>query len=158
MPSATKLVPEGLHSVTPHLTVRNGLDMLEFYKSAFGAHELRTSLSPDGKSLLHAEIQIGDSRLFVNDEFPGMGSLSPLSTNGTSVTLTIYVQDVDALYERAVAAGAKVVMPLTDQFWGDRYGVIADPSGHHWALASHVRDVSPEELKQATSAFSETST
>jgi uncharacterized glyoxalase superfamily protein PhnB len=146
-------VPEGFHTVTPHLTVRDGAAMIEFYKRAFGAAELRRSVAPDGKSLLHAELQIGDSRVLMNDEFPGMGASSPLGLNGSSVTLHLYVEDVDSLFKRAVDAGAKVVMPLADQFWGDRYGVVEDPSGHRWALASHVEEMNPEKMKQATEAL-----
>jgi PhnB protein len=153
MPTPVKRIPEGMHTITPHLTVRNGVEMIEFYKKAFGAKEVRRSVAPDGKSLLHADLQIGDSRMLMNDEFPQMGSFAPSGPNGSSVTITLYVEDVDALYNRAVQAGAKVVMPLTDQFWGDRYSVVTDPSGHRWALSSHVRDVSPEELKQATANF-----
>ena len=144
-----KPVPEGHHTVTPHLTVRDGMKLIEFYKQAFGAKEQRRSVTPDGKSLLHAELSIGDSRIFLNDEFPEMGARSPLGTNGTPVQLHLYVEDVDSLYQSALSAGAKVVMPLADQFWGDRYGVVEDPSGHRWALASHVRDMAPDQLKQA---------
>jgi PhnB protein len=151
MAAPVKRVPEGLHTVTPHLTVREGAKLIEFYKQAFGAKELRRSVAPDGKALLHAEIQIGDSRVFLNDEFPGMGACAPQGGNGAPVHMHLYVEDVDSLYQRAVDAGAKVVMPLADQFWGDRYAVVEDPSGHRWALASHVQDMSPEQLKQATS-------
>lgn len=147
-----KRTPEGFHTVTPHLTVRDGMKLIEFYKQAFGAKEVRRSMAPDGKSLMHADLQIGDSRIFLNDEFPEMGALSPLANNHTHtpVQIHLYVEDVDSLYESAVNAGAKVVMPLADQFWGDRYGVVEDPSGHRWALASHTRDMTPEQLKQAT--------
>jgi PhnB protein len=149
MPAPVKRVPEGHHTVTPHLTVRDGTRLIEFYKQAFGAKELRRSVAPDGTSLLHAELSIGDSRIFLNDEFPEMGARSPLATNGTPVQIHLYVEDVDSLYQSAVSAGAKVVMPLADQFWGDRYGVVEDPSGHRWALASHVRDMTPDQTKQA---------
>jgi len=149
MPGPVKRVPEGLHTVTPHLTVRDGLRLIEFYKQAFGAKELRRSVAPDGKSLLHADLQIGDSRIFLNDAFPEMGARSPLDIGGTPVQIHLYVEDVDALYQSATTAGAKVVMPLADQFWGDRYGVVEDPSGHMWALASHIRDVTPEQTKEA---------
>ena len=153
MAAAVKPIPEGLHTITPHLTVRDGAKLIEFYKQAFGAKEIRRSVTPDGKSLLHAELQIGDSRLFLNDEFPEMGAHSPLGTNGTPVQIHLYVEDVDSLYQRAVSAGAKVVMPLADQFWGDRYGVVEDPSGHRWALASHVQDMTPEQMKQAAATL-----
>jgi len=153
MAAPVKPIPEGLHTITPHLTVRDGAKLIEFYKRAFGAKEIRRSVTPDGKSLLHAELQIGDSRLFLNDEFPEMGACSPLGTNGKPVQIHLYVEDVDSLYQRAVSAGARVVMPLADQFWGDRYGVVEDPSGHRWALASHVRDMTPEQMKQAAAAM-----
>jgi PhnB protein len=149
MPAPVERVPEGFHTVTPHLTVRDGMKLIEFYKQAFGAKEWRRSVAPDGKSLLHAELSIGDSRIFLNDEFPEMGALSPLGTNGTPVQIHLYVEDVDSLYQSALSAGAKVVMPLADQFWGDLYGVVEDPSGHRWALASHVRDMTPDQMKQA---------
>jgi uncharacterized glyoxalase superfamily protein PhnB len=156
MAGPAKRVPEGLHTITPHLTVRDGAKLIEFYKQAFGAKEIRRSVTPDGKSLLHAEIQIGDSRVFLNDEFPEMGARSPLATNGTPVHIHVYVDDVDALFEKATKAGAKVVMPLADQFWGDRYGIVEDPSGHRWSLASHIRDVTPEQsAKAAAEIFSE---
>ena len=153
MPLPVKRVPDGHHTVTPHLTVRDGAKLIEFYKQAFGAKELRRSLAPDGTSLLHAELQIGDSRIFLNDEFPEMGARSPLATNNTSMQIHLYVEHVDSHYESAVNAGANVVMPLTDQFWGDRYGVVEDPSGHRWALASHIRDMTPDQMKQAAEAI-----
>jgi PhnB protein len=133
--------------------VRDGSKLIEFYTQAFGARELRRSVAPDGKSILHAELQIGDSRIFLNDEFPEMGARSPLGQAGTPVQIHLYVEDVDTLFEQAVRAGAQVVMPLADQFWGDRYGVVEDPAGHRWALASHVQDKSPEQVKQAASAM-----
>jgi len=153
MHDSVQRVPAGFHTVTPHLTVRSGVEMIEFYKRAFGAKELRRSVAPDGKSLLHADLQIGDSRVLLNDEFPQMGAVSPLGLNSTPVTIHLYVEDVDSLYQQALGAGAKVVMPLADQFWGDRYGVVEDPSGHRWALASHVRDMSPEQMKAAAEAI-----
>jgi PhnB protein len=150
MPSPVKRVPEGQHTVSPHLTVRDGVQIIEFYKQAFGAKEVRRSLAPDGKSLLHAEIQIGDSRIFLNDEFPQMNMACPLARGGTSVVIHLYVEDVDSLYRQAVDAGAKVIMPLADQFWGDRYAVVEDPSGHYWSMASHVQDMTQEQMKKAS--------
>jgi PhnB protein len=150
MPDPIKRVPEGFHTVSPHLTVRDGAKIIEFYTRAFGAKEIRRSLAPDGKTLLHAELQIGDSRVFVNGEFPEMDMVCPLERRGTSVVIHLYVEDVDSLYRQAVHAGAKVVMPLADQFWGDRYGVVEDPSGHRWSMASHVRDMTQEQMKQAS--------
>jgi PhnB protein len=153
MPSPVKRVPEGSHTVSPHLVVRDGVKMIEFYTKAFGAKEIRRSLAPDGKSLLHAELQIGDSKIFVNDEFPQMNAVCPLTRGGTSVVIHLYVEDVDTLFNQALAAGAKVVMPLADQFWGDRYGVVEDPSGHQWSMASHVQDMTQEQLKAASAAM-----
>src|SRR5262249_31232324 len=152
MAASVKPVPEGLHTVTPHLTVRDASKLIDFYTRAFGAKEVRRSVTPDGKLILHADLQICDSRIFLNDEFPEMGASSPLGTGGTPVQLHLYVEDVDTLFERAVRAGATVVMPLADQFWGDRYGVLEDPSGHRWAVASRIKDVSAEQLKQGAAA------
>jgi PhnB protein len=148
MATPTRRVPEGCHSVSPHLVARGGAQALEFYKKAFGAKEIRRSAMPDGK-LLHAEMQFGDSRFYLNDEFPEMGAHSPQSLKGTPVTIHLWSEDVDSLYKQATAAGAQVVMPLADQFWGDRYGVVRDPFGHHWSMASHVKDLTPEQLKKA---------
>ncbi len=153
MASQVKRVPDGFHTITPHLVVRGAAEAIDFYKKAFGALEMGRHLGPDGK-IMHAMMQIGTSRFFLNDEFPHMGCLSPQALNGSPVTLSLYVEDVDGLYAQATKAGAKVVMPLADQFWGDRYGVVADPFGHQWALASHVNDFSPEEMKKnAEAAF-----
>lgn len=148
-------VPEGFHTLTPHLTVKGASQAIEFYKKAFGAEEITRVPGPDGKSLMHARIKIGDSPLMLNDEFPEMGGLGPLSLGGTPVTVHIYVEDVDTVFNQAVAAGAKVRMPLADMFWGDRYGVLTDPFGHNWSLAAHKEDLTPEELsKRAQAAFS----
>jgi PhnB protein len=149
MASPVKRVPEGFHTVSPHLTVRDGAKMIEFYTRALGANEIRRSLAPDGKALLHAELQIGDSRVFLNGEFPEMDMVCPLERRGTSVVIHLYVEDVDSLYKQAVDAGAKVLMPLADQFWGDRYGVIEDPSGHRWSMATHIEDRTQEQMKKA---------
>ena len=148
MAAAVRKIPEGCHTIAPHLTVRDGAGMIEFYKKAFGAKEIRRSQGPGG-NILHAEIQIGDSRVFLNDEFPEMGAVSPLSLKGTAVTVHIWSEDVDKIYNQALAAGAKVVMPLADQFWGQRYGVISDPSGHNWSLGMMVKDMTPDELQKA---------
>jgi uncharacterized glyoxalase superfamily protein PhnB len=152
MANAIKRVPKGFHTVTPHLVVRGASEAIEFYKKAFGARELHRAPGPDGKSLMHAEIQIGDSYIFLNDEFPEMGSVSPLGLKGTAVTIHLYVEDVDQLYQQAVKAGAKVTMPLADQFWGDRYGIVTDPYGHQWSMASHVKDMTPEQMQKAAAA------
>jgi len=129
--------------------VRGAAEAIEFYKKAFGARELHRAPGPDGKSILHAEIQIGDSYIFLNDEYPDMGAVSPLALKGTPVAIHLYVEDVDSLFQQAVKAGAKVAMPLADQFWGDRYGQVADPYGFNWSIAAHVKEVSPEEMQRA---------
>src|SRR5947209_12036422 len=123
MPEQVKAVPPGFHTLTPHLVVRNAEQALEFYKNAFGAEVLHVAHMPDGK-VMHASLRIGDSMLMLNDEFPDYGTLSPLSTGGTAVTIHIYTENVDAAFNRAVSAGAQVKMPVADQFWGDRYGVV----------------------------------
>ena len=143
-----KRVPDGFHRVTPHLTVRDAPMMIDFYKKAFGAVEKRRAPGPDGKSIMHAELRIGDSIIFLNDEFPEMGALSPLDAKSTAVTLHLYVEDADKQFQQALSAGAQVVMPLSDQFWGDRYGIVKDPSGHHWSIGSHMEDLTPEQMKE----------
>jgi PhnB protein len=148
MSDQVKAVPPGFHTLTPHLTVRNAEQALEFYKKAFGAEIGNVAHMPDGK-VMHASLKIGDSQLMLNDEMPEFGALSPLSLNGNSpVTIHIYTENVDHAFNRAVSAGAKVSMPLMDQFWGDRYGVVTDPYGHKWSLASHVKDLSQEEMER----------
>src|SRR5215467_8671161 len=142
-----KAIPAGFHTLTPHLTVRDADKALDFYKNALGAEVLNVARTPDGR-VLHAMLRIGDSPLMLNDEFPEMGGLSPLSTGGSGVTIHIYTENVDQAFDRAVNAGAKVKMPLMDQFWGDRYGIVTDPFGHSWSLATHVKDLSPEEMQQ----------
>lgn len=145
--SEVKAVPQGFHTITPHLTVRNAAQAIEFYKNAFGAEVL--SVMKDGDAVMHASLKIGDSMLMLNDEYPQMGCLSPQSANGTSVVLHIYTENVDDFFNRAVSAGATVTMPLMDQFWGDRYGQVVDPYGHKWSLAAHVRDMSADEMRKA---------
>jgi len=145
-------VPEGHHTITPHLVVKGATQAIDFYKKAFGAKELHRHAGPDGSSIMHAALQIGDSRLFLNDEFPGMGVTSPLAMGGTPVTIHLYVEDVDAVFGQAVQAGAQVVMPLADQFWGDRYGMVIDPFGHRWSIASQVQELTPEQLRKAAAA------
>ncbi len=147
MPEQVKAVPPGFHTLTPHLVVRKAEQALEFYKNAFGAEVLHVAHMPDGK-VMHASLRIGDSMLMLNDEFPDYGTLSPLSTGGSAVTIHIYTENVDAAFNRAVSAGAQVKMPLADQFWGDRYGVVADPFGHKWSLGAHIKDMSPEEMQR----------
>jgi PhnB protein len=143
-----KAVPTGFHTLTPHLTVRDADKALEFYKNALGAEILHVARMPDGR-VMHAGLRIGDSMLMLNEEMPEYGGLSPLSVGGTGVTIHIYTENVDDAFNRAVSAGAKVAMPLMDQFWGDRYGIVTDPFGHKWSVASHVKDLSPEEMQRA---------
>jgi PhnB protein len=144
-----KSVPEGFHTITPYMTVRNAARAIEFYKQAFGAVEKGGIMkSPDGK-VAHAELQIGDSILMLGDEFPQMGALSPQSTGGAGMGLHIYVEDVDSAFDRAVKAGATVEMPVADMFWGDRYGKLADPFGHKWSIGTHKHDVTMEEMEEA---------
>jgi uncharacterized glyoxalase superfamily protein PhnB len=143
-----KPVPEGMHSVTPHLVCAGAADAIEFYEKAFGAVEVARLPGPDGK-LMHAMIRIGDSAVMLVDEMPEWGALGPKSLKGSPVTVHLYVDNADATVERAVKAGAKVTMPLDDMFWGDRYGKLVDPFGHHWSIGTHVRDVSMEEMQQA---------
>jgi uncharacterized glyoxalase superfamily protein PhnB len=148
MSTKVQAVPQGFHTLTPHLVVRGAEKAIEFYKKAFGAELLGdVAKMPDGK-VMHAMLRIGDSFLMLNDEMPEHGALSPLSGGSSSVTIHIYTDNVDTAFDRATSAGAKVKMPLMDQFWGDRYGVVNDPFGHQWSLATHVKDLSPEEMKQ----------
>ena len=143
-----KPIPDGMHSVTPHLICAGAADAIEFYKKAFGAVDLGRLPGPKGR-LMHAAIRIGDSTVMLVDEMPEWGAFGPKSLKGSPVTIHLYVQDVDASVARAVAAGAKITMPLDDMFWGDRYCKVEDPFGHHWSIATHVREVSPEEMQQA---------
>jgi PhnB protein len=141
-------IPAGMHTVTPHLVCAGAAEAIEFYKKAFNAVEADRMPGPEGK-LMHAHIRIGDSPVLLVDEFPEWGVFSPKTLKGSPVTIHLYVEDVDAFTQRAVAAGAKVTMPLEDTFWGDRYGKLEDPFGHHWSVATHIRDVSSEELQRA---------
>jgi PhnB protein len=145
-------VPEDFHTITPQLAVKGVAEAIDWYTKALGANELLRNLAPDGKSIMHSELLLGDSRFFVVDEFPG-SMVSPASLGGTSVTLHLYVQDVDALFGRAVAAGATVLMPVADQFWGDRYGILKDPFGHRWSIASRIEDLSPKALQARAAAW-----
>ena len=141
-------IPPGMHSVTPHLVCAGAAGAIAFYKKAFNAQELAQLAGPDGK-LMHGLIKIGDSALMLVDEYPQWDSLGPKARNGTSVTLHLYVEDADAQFKQAIDAGCSVRLPLADMFWGDRYGIVQDPFGHLWSIATHVRDVSPEEIRAA---------
>jgi PhnB protein len=147
-----KPVPDGYHTVTPYLTVRDAARAIEFYKQAFGAKERGAMKGPDGK-VIHAEIMIGDSIIMLADEFPQFGSLSPQSVGGSGSGLHIYLEDVDSAFDRAVEAGAKVEMPVADMFWGDRYGKLSDPFGHKWSIGTHKADLSGEEIERAQHDF-----
>ncbi len=149
--SQVQAIPEGMHSLTPHLVCRGAAAAIEFYGRAFGAIELFRLPGPDGR-LIHACVRIGDSQLFLVDEMPEHGALGPQALNGTPVTLHLQVEDADAAFARAVQAGATVSMPLADMFWGDRYGQLVDPFGHHWSIATHVRDVRADEMVAAMKA------
>jgi PhnB protein len=138
-------VPEDFQTITPQLVVKGVAEAIAWYTRAFGANELLRNTAPDGASIMHSELLLGDSRFFVVDEFPD-SMVSPKTLGGTSVTLHLYVRDVDAMFARAVAAGATVVMPVADRFWGDRYGILADPFGHRWSIASRIEDLSPNAL------------
>jgi uncharacterized glyoxalase superfamily protein PhnB len=143
-----KPIPEGYHTLTPYFTVRDAVRAIEFYKQAFGAQERGVMKGPDGK-VMHAELKIGDSIVMLADEFPEFGAVAPESGGSTSMGLHIYVDNVDQAFDRAVNAGAKVEMPVSDQFWGDRYGKLRDPFGHKWSIATHVKDMSADEMKQS---------
>lgn len=140
-----KPIPDGMHTVTPHLVCAGAAEAIEFYKKAYNAVEITRIPGQQGK-LLHAHVRIGDSSVMLVDEFPEWNSFGPKALKGSSVTIHLYVEDADAFVKRAIEGGAKVIMPIADTFWGDRYGVLEDPFGHRWSVATHVRDVSSEEL------------
>jgi PhnB protein len=142
-------IPKGYHSVTPVLTVKGAEQAIEFYKKAFGAKELNRAYMPGGNIILHAEIQIGDSRIMLNDEFPEMNCKSPQSVGGASTALYVYVKDVEKIFTQAPAAGATVTMPVMDAFWGDTTGQLIDPYGHVWSFASRKRNLSSKEMQKA---------
>jgi uncharacterized glyoxalase superfamily protein PhnB len=148
--SATKVqpIPSGMHTVTPHLVCAGAAEAIDFYKKAFNAVELTRLPGQDGK-IMHASIRIGDSTVMLADEFPNWGSLGPKALKGSPVVIHLYVEDADKFADNAVAAGAKLTMPVADMFWGDRYGQLEDPFGHRWSIGTHVRDVTPEEMQKA---------
>ncbi len=150
MAKAAKAVPEGYRTVTPTLTLDNAAQSIDWYKKAFGAEEKSRSVGPDGK-IMHAEIKIGDSIIMVNDVM--MGMKGPRAFGGSPAGLWLYVENSDALFKRAVDAGAKVEMPLDNQFWGDRGGCVSDPSGYHWWIATHAEDLKQSEIKQRAEEF-----
>jgi PhnB protein len=142
-------IPKGYHSITPVLVVKGAEQAIEFYKKAFGAKELNRAYMPGGNIILHAEVQIGDSRIMLNDEFPEMNCKSPQSVGGASTALYVYVKDVDKIFTQATDAGAKVTMPLMNAFWGDRTGQLVDPYGHIWSFATRKRNLSQKEIQKA---------
>ncbi len=146
-----KPIPDGYHAVTPYIAISGGATAIDFYKRAFGATERMRMAQPDGR-IGHAELQIGDSCIMLADEFPDMKFYSPAKYGGTPVTLHLYVDDCDAVVSQAVAAGAKIVHPIKNQFYGDRSGTITDPFGHVWHISTHVEDVAPEEMKKRAAA------
>ena len=145
--TAVKSIPEGMHTLTPHIVCEGASDAIAFYKKAFNAEEITRLPGPNGK-VMHAAVRIGDSVLMLMDDFPEWGSLGPQALKGTPVTLHLYMKDVDAAMQQAVAAGAQVTMPAADMFWGDRYGQVVDPFGHRWSIATHKQDLTPEEIQQ----------
>jgi PhnB protein len=152
MAKATRAIPQGFHTVTPSIVVAGAAKALDFYKKAFGAQEVSRFPGPDG-SIMHAEFKIGDSVIMMGDEMPEQGGRGPKTIGGSPVSFFIYSENVDAAWKRAVDAGATVVMPLADQFWGDRTGCLEDPFGHKWWLAQRIQELSPDELRQAADTF-----
>jgi PhnB protein len=150
--ASVKAIPDGYHVLTPYLVVRGGAAAIDFYKRAFGAKEVVRMAGPDGK-IMHAELKIGDSMIMLGDECDMGGHRSPLSLGGTPIGLHVYVANVDAAFQQAVAAGAEPKMPPTDMFWGDRFSKLVDPFGHEWSLATHKEDVSAEECARRSQAF-----
>ena len=148
---ATKAIPEGYSTATPYLIIKGAAEAIEFYKRAFGATEMLRMADPQGRAG-HAEIKIGDSVIMLADEHPAMGYRSPRALGGSSVSILLYLEDVDTVFARAVKAGAKALRPVTNQFYGDRSGTLEDPFGHVWTIATHVEDVPPEEMKRRAEA------
>ena len=152
MAQKAQAIPKGYHTVTPSLCVAGAAKAIDFYKKAFGAEERMRFPAPDG-SIMHAELTIGDSTIMLGDEMPDQGGRGPKSIGGTPVSFFIYQENVDEGWKKAVAAGAKEIMPLADQFWGDRTGCLEDPFGHQWWLAQHIQDLTPEQLQKNAEAF-----
>ncbi|EGP42489.1 VOC family protein [Achromobacter insuavis] len=144
---AKKAIPDGMHTLTPHIVCEGASDAIAFYRKAFNAEELTRLPAPGGK-VMHAAIRIGDSVVMLMDDFPNGAAWGPRRSRGSPVTLHLYVQDVDAAIKQAVAAGAQVTMPAADMFWGDRYGQVVDPFGHRWSIATHKEDLTPEEIQR----------
>lgn len=153
-----KKIPDGYYAITPSLIVKDGIKAIDYYKKVFDAKDKGIMMTPDGKSVAHAELEIGDSKIMLSDEFPEMNCLSPASIGGSPISLYLYVEDVDKTFNLAVSEGASVLYPVADQFWGDRHGSIKDPFGHIWSISTHVKDLAEEEIKKAAAeAFSKMS-
>ena len=146
--STVKPIPDGFHTITPYLVVKGATDAIDFYKRAFGAEQLSISSCDKTGLVMNAQLRIGTSILMLNDEFPDMGCTGPSPDHGTGISLHLYVEDVDAFFDRAVKAGAEVTMPVADMFWGDRFGTLKDPFGHSWSVGTHIEDVTPEEIAE----------
>lgn len=149
----TKPIPDGYSTITASLIVKDAVNAIEFYKKAFGAQELYRFLGPDGKTIMHTELKIGNSRIMLSEEAPQMNCRSPQSLGGTGIHIYMYVDDADTTFNKAVTAGAKPTMPIADMFWGDRFGTIEDPFGHVWGIATHKKDMSTEEINKAGQEF-----
>jgi len=147
MSTNVKPIPEDMHSLTPHIVCKNALAAMDFYARAFGATEAARMLTPDGK-LMHGMVRIGDSTLMLMEENAEWGAIGPSEMKSSPVTIHLYVKDADAVFAKAVAEGATSVMPVDDMFWGDRYGVLRDPFGHSWSIATHTRDLTPEQMAE----------
>jgi PhnB protein len=145
---AVKPIPDGYHTVTPYLIIKHAVRAIDFYKQAFGAKEILRLADPDSGVIGHAEIKIGDSQVMLADEHPTIGFVGPQTLGGSTVNICLYVENVDSLFQRAIHAGAKELRPVQDQFYGDRSGTLQDPFGHIWTLATHIEDLSPEEMQK----------
>lgn len=147
-------IPSGFRTVTPHIVVKGGAEAIDFYRRAFGAEELYRHVEEKSGLIMNASIRIGDSIIMLNDEMPEWGCLGPAESRPSSVTIHLYVENVDRVFDQAVSAGAEPVMPVSDTFWGDRYGTLQDPFGHRWSVATHIEDLSSEEIvERAAAAF-----
>jgi PhnB protein len=153
MKRSTKPIPEGFHTITPSLVVRNAAAAIDFYKRALGAEERVRMNGPDGQSIMHAELKIGDSIIFLSEESSYSECKSPQTIGGSTTVLNLYVPDVDATFGKAVEAGGKAAMPVSDQFWGDRYGTFVDPFGYTWGVGTHQEDLTKQEVAQRAEAF-----
>lgn len=150
---AVSPVPPGQHTVTPHLVLRDTAKAIDFYKKAFGMTEVMRMSGPEGRGVVHAELKIGDSLIYLADEWPGAETAAPEKFGGTTVTISLYVPECDKLFNQAVAAGCKAAMPPVDMFWGDRFAKVVDPFGHSWTIATHIEDVPPAEMERRGKEF-----